>query len=107
MPKSGQLAGAKRRSFPWRSWLVCLAILCLDAHLAHRFHLPLSGTAAVQANSAKVQHMDRDGYRWLPPALSLSFLMVPLLTPPPVAPEAGYVPPWAHCLYDRPPPAFS
>jgi hypothetical protein len=105
MRKSGQLAALKRRSFPWRSWLVCLAILCVDAHLASRFHLPLSGAAVVQSNSAKVQHMDQDGYRWLPPALSLSFLFVPILVSPPAAAESDYTPPRIDCLYNRPPPA--
>jgi len=107
MPKFGQLAITARRFFPWRGLLVCLAVICLDAHLANRFHLPLSGNAVVQANSAKVQHMDRDGFRWLPPRLSLSPLFVPLRLPPPLTPEAGYMPPRVHSLYDRPPPAFS
>jgi hypothetical protein len=107
MPIFGELATGKRRSFPWRSWLVCLAILALDVHLANRFHLPLCGAATVQANSAKVQHIDRDAYRWAPPVVTLSVPLLPAPAPPVVADERGYLSPHVHCLYDRPPPALA
>ena len=107
MPIFGQLATAKRRPFPWRSWLVCLAILALDVHLASRFNLPLPGTATVQTNSAKVQHMDQDAYRWAPPVVSLSAFLAPAPLPPVVADERGFTSPHVHCLYDRPPPVLS
>ncbi len=106
MPIFGQLATAKRRPLPWRSWLVCFAILSLGAHLAGRFSLPLSGPVTVQSNSPKVQHMDRDAYGWAPPVVSVSVSLVPAPDPPVVADERGHLSPPLHCLYDRPPPVL-
>ena len=107
MPTFGQPATTGRRPFPWRRWLVCLAILALNAHLANRFHLPLDGSATVQTNTAKVQHMDQDAYRWAPPVVSLSVLLLPAPATPVLADERGYLPPHIPCLYDRPPPALA
>ncbi len=106
MPSFGQLATAKRRPLPWRSWLVCFAILSLGAYLAGRFSLPLSGLATVQSNSPKVQHMDQDAYGWAPPVVQVSVPLAPALGPPPIADESGHLAPPVHCLYDRPPPAL-
>jgi len=106
MPIFGQLATAKRRPLPWRSWLVCFAILSLGAHLAGRFSLPLSGPVTVQSNSPKVQHMDRDACGWAPPVVSVSVSFVPAPDPPVVADERGHLSAPGHCLDDRPPPTL-
>lgn len=105
MPKFSQFAMAKRCFVSWHEMLVCLAILCLHAHLVSRFHLPLSGTAVIQAQTAKVQHMDQDAYRWVPPPRSLFNPLSPALAPPPVKQEQGYLSPQIRCLCDRSPPA--
>jgi len=106
MPKFSQFARAKRRFFSWQGVLVCLAILCLDSHLASRFRLPLSTTATLQSNSAKVQHMDRDAHRWMPPIFTLSVPTSTVPTPLPEAHERGYLSAQVRCLYARSPPVF-
>jgi len=104
MPISGQSANAVRRLSSWQGVLVCLAILSLNVHLANRFQLPFDGTATVQPNSPKVQHMDRDASRWVPPSICFSFPLQRIPDPPIVTEEATYSSPQVHCLYDRPPP---
>ena len=106
MPRFSQFVRAKRPLVSWQGALICLAILCLNAHLARRFHLPLSGTATVQSNSAKVQHMDRDAHRWIPPTWSASFQFVPTLSPALPAQGSNYLSLSVSFLYDRPPPVF-
>ena len=101
-----QFARARGRLFSWQGALICLAILCLDAHLARRFHVPLSGTVTVQSNSAKVQHIDQDASRWVPPVRASSFRLSPVLTLPPVVDARGYLSLQIKRLYDRSPPAL-
>jgi len=104
MPRFSRFARAKLRLVSWQGALICLAILCLNAHLARRFHLPLSGTATVQSNSAKVQHMDSDAHRWIPPVRTASVSLVPVLIPLPLTELRSYQSLSVPCLYDRPPP---
>jgi hypothetical protein len=104
MPGFSQFAGAKRPLVSWQGALICLAILCLNAHLARRFHLPLSGTATVQSNSAKVQHMDSDAHRWIPPVRTAPVSLVRVLTPLLLTEVRSYQSLSVPCLYDRPPP---
>lgn len=106
MPKFSQFAMAKRCFVSWHGMLVCLAILCLNAHLVSRFHLPFSGTTVIQAQTAKVQHMDQDAYRWLPPLRNLSIALSPVLVGWPQTDESvcQLVP--VQRLCDRSPPAF-
>jgi hypothetical protein len=107
MSISGQSATAKRRFLSWQGMLICLAILSLDAHLANRFQLPLGGAATVQANSPKVQHMDQDAYRWVPPPVHFSAPLRPVPGPPLVTEKRSYSSPSIPCLYDRPPPELA
>jgi hypothetical protein len=100
----GQSASAVRRLFSWQGVLVCLAILSLDIHLAKRFQLPLNGTATIQSDSPKIQHMDRDAFRWVPPSISFSIPLQPIPDPLIVTEETRYSSTHVHWLYDRPPP---
>ena len=106
MPRFSQFARAKGRFFYWHAAIACLAILSLNTYLVSRFHLPLSGTATVQSNSAKVQHMDHDASRWVPPIWSLLAPLSPALMRPPMREKHGYLPPQVHRLCDRSPPEF-
>jgi len=104
MPGFSQFAGAKRSLASWQGALICLAILCLNAHLANRFHLPLSGSTTVQSNAAKVQHMDRDAHRWMPPAPAASITLVAFPTTLLLTEVRSYQSLIVPCLCDRPPP---
>jgi len=104
MPEFCEFGTARRRFVSWQGLLVCLAILCLDAHLAHRFHLLLSGTTVVQARPAKVQHMDRDAYRWVPPVRRFSFSLSPVLEATHETEALAYLSLRVRSLYGRSPP---
>jgi hypothetical protein len=94
-----------RSFFKTPSWLVCLAILSLGIHLADRFDLPLSGTATIQSNTPRTQHLDQDGYQWLPPATNavvrLAWVPAPQVTPQEKCQQSLHV----RWLFDRPPPS--
>ncbi len=95
------------RQVSWRRVAACVAIVCLAAHLAGRFRVPISASTTVQINSAKakIQHLENDAVRWFPPAVGSLFSLSSAPAPRvPVEKEPEVPSRFDDCLYNRPPP---
>jgi len=92
----------------WRCLVVSLGILALTVSLASRtVNLKLSAQASVasQAQSAKIQHRDRDAFIWVPALASSEPFYLPVISEPVVSEEAPVLSEQVDsCLYNRPPP---
>jgi hypothetical protein len=98
------------RSAPWpRRALVSVVMFSLVVTLATRtFHVTVPHSTTVQSSSplSVRQHMDRDAFRWAPPVLQFTVLLIPTFYAR-VAPAGPPLPtlPIEENLYNRPPPA--